>query len=785
MFSILTSRVDLAARRCGRILLWVCVAAVLAVGLGAGPAAADTPASPSTATAADSSGGQTLPKGMPAELRKFIGGSPEFKKGPWFSGPCAAKGGDFSAYLNAMFPVENKLRYWVLDPDDKKKFLKAAAAGIGARTQMASLPSQSGPQRPTGDATKLPDGTAITIGNNGIDDDTAAKMVDQGWVPPETWYTSQFPGSDSSAYPAPAGVCAGNLARWSGKALNTWGFQWADKPDDASLAAMRKIDDNARYTDPCGSNTRGASSYCEHAYFLDCSQVTDRTDQTDCQGWNLGVARMFKATRSWIDSNTTFADRLDNTLNDVWAGTPVYQQYRAGKAVVDAWNKAWALGKKVVDFVSGNPDFIDQWANKAKKSAVDLISKTIPGLASIGDFDITSEWFLKWYAVSTGIGIFVMALMALLAARKAAAKSLPPREVLGNFLGSLPLGLMLMTFAPGAASMIMDLAHTLTDSLAQMVGSSTNDTVNNVSAALGNLTDKTLVGGVITGLIVFVLLIIAGLGLLFGLLAHMFALPLLACAAGLGYGMLVHDQWRAKALRPTLMFLGVVLSKPLLFLMLGAGFGLINFAAKNTAQVGSGVLQPLLSALLMIVVFGMIGLAPFALVKYAPLLPTAADSESFGGQSAFGGVVGGASNAAMMMAGRGGNSVGHAGTHNAATGGGGGGAPMSGGGRHSSGGRTTTGAATAAAHTGGGTPGAASSSKPGVHGSAKSEHGKGAVAGIASRLGSSKLAGAGVIAAPETAGAAMAVTTALAATGAAVNKASSAAQSGPPTPDRS
>jgi hypothetical protein len=113
------------------------------------------------------------------------------------------------------------------------------------------------------------------------------------------------------------------------------------------------------------------------------------------------------------------------------------------------------------------------------------------------------------------------------------------------------------------------------------------------------------------------------------------ALPFAGFVAGIAWGMWVHPKQRKKALRVPMTYGGVLLAKPGTFLLIGFGFKAIDGNASIPALKSGGI--PLLTQLVFIIVILLImGLAPFSLLKYFPLLPTAADSMDSQPSSGFG-----------------------------------------------------------------------------------------------------------------------------------------------------
>ncbi|MFI6368297.1 hypothetical protein ACIBG0_36840 [Nocardia sp. NPDC050630] len=585
--------------------------------LGASGASA-APGTGAPGASAQSAG--SLPKGFPDDLKNFVGGTDEFRSGPWFSGECKDRGGDMGAYINATMAVEDRLIYWSASPDAKKALLHNG------------LLHSQGTISPT---------TPVD------------QYVDEGLEPPYELLPKVFPAGDS-AYSMHTAYCADDLKRWSTSEWNAWGFQWAGSPDKQSMNDIRKASGFDRvpaeaWTSPCGGQV--PSNYCIHAFFVDCDQANPSPDDLRrCIAWNRSVGQLFTGTAQWLQANTSFSDRLREAIE----ATP---QFRVDAAYTRAFAWFWGTAvPNVAKFVADPQSVIDDWADASKQGAVDLASKVLTGLADVGGFDPSAAWFLRWYALSTGIGVVVMGLMTILALWRASAKGETIKTIAGDLLGYAPAGVVLMVFAPMLAQMLVELSNALSQAITRTSGPDMGQMITNIEHFTGELTAPAIPGGVIVGLILFLLLIAGALGVFFGLLMHANALPVLAVAAGIGFGMWVHPKWRPKALRPVLVFIGIVFSKPLLFLLLGVESGLINaeLTGQSTLESDTGNLGKLA---MIVASFIVVGLAPWSLLKYAPLLPTRSDTSGFGAHSGslLAGTLGGVASSRLFYgAGRGG-----------------------------------------------------------------------------------------------------------------------------------
>lgn len=611
------------------IFVIAAVLTVLITGLGAGSALAEpAPADQGAPSGASSStGGKHLPKGFPKDLRRLVAGTDEFKSGPWFTGSCSSKDGDIAAYMGEVFKNEAELMFWSLPEDARYQYLALRLQVVrgGGSTMARPVPIEGvGDVMPTKENVK--------------------KLVESGAIRPSDkngMLAGAYPTTRSSEYPSTSPTCAKDIQKWTTKAMTTWGFEWAKKPDDESVQAMvaaagdKGEQVQKRIDNPCEGE--GAIWFCQHAYFLDCAKETDRTALTLCRQWNVNVGRLYAGTENWIDQNKNAADRVQEGLTKVWDSTGGVLASGVAKAFSWLWDST--VGP-AVEFFKDAKELPEKWANYMKASAMDMLNKVLPSLASVGEFDLTQGWFLKWYAMSVGLGLAVMVAMFLFATASAARRG-GADTLARDVIGYLPLGMVLMIYTPMLAGMLQAMMHALTAQIVELGGTTTDQLVENVSASLGALTNETLVGGVIMGIVGFGLMAFGMLALYLGMLMHQIGIPLACVGAAIAYGMLVFPKMRPKALRIPLMLLSLMASVPLLFIMLMVVFEGISAALANSTT-GDGSIEGLGQLLLGAFGFFVIGVAPFALLKWAPMLPSEEDADRMGDAgSGSGQVVGG------------------------------------------------------------------------------------------------------------------------------------------------
>ncbi|NKR30197.1 hypothetical protein GS538_09095 [Rhodococcus hoagii] len=536
----------------------------------------------------------TLPEGFPADLRQFVAGTDEFRSGPWFSGVCATKGGDLGAYITAAFGQEDRLMWWA-DPENKGKT-----------------------------------------------------------EPPHDDLPKVFP-YDDPAFKMPT-ACADDLKSFATESSSgPWGFDWAAEPDSASVDAM--ITAAAEYgsvpsqawSKPCDIN-EGGGMYCAHAFFVDCSKATNASSLGPCTAWNQSVGKLFGGTANWVDKNTSFTDRLSDRLNR----TPIF---KAGKWVLNfdlaLIKGAVGAAGAMVAFVADPTSFAGKWANDFKTGAVDMSTKVLQSMTCSNHFDPASPSFRSLYAASFAFGMLVMAFMAVFTVVRSGYRG-SPKELAESLFQYLPMGLFLSAFVPALAALILGVTEAATEDTAKILGQSTGKIIADVTA-FGAATADNFLGGAIGGMILFAILALAALLLWIGLQIHQYGIPLSLVATAISLGMMVSPKYRKKALGPVFVFLGLALSVPLLFLLLAVVFGTADGALNQVSNSAMGTASQVL-----FVAIGMMlaAAAPWALLKWAPVLPTKADSEDFGGSGPGLGseAVGAAGN--YMMYGRGGGGKG-------------------------------------------------------------------------------------------------------------------------------
>jgi hypothetical protein len=138
---------------------------------------------------------------------------------------------------------------------------------------------------------------------------------------------------------------------------------------------------------------------------------------------------------------------------------------------------------------------------------------------------------------------------------------------------------------------------------------------------VNSVTDS-IPGGGFMGFILFLLMFLGALGLWVGLMAQRYGMEVGATLIAFVAGVYVHPRWKRKVERALWVVVGLILAKPVTMIVLGAAFAVINEGLSfkgSTTEVLAGLTLATIGILTT-------GLAPFAALRWAPVLPTSSGS---------------------------------------------------------------------------------------------------------------------------------------------------------------
>ena len=269
-------------------------------------------------------------------------------------------------------------------------------------------------------------------------------------------------------------------------------------------------------------------------------------------------------------------------------------------------------------------------------------------MTSTTSVDLGASWWQAEYARATGLGLIVMVVLLLLMVKDAAGGKISPDELAQSVLALAPIGVILMVFSPSIGLAVAMFSDALTNGIANYTAEGIGAFIGEVSSSIYTITAAGLPGGAILGILLFGLMLLGSLATLVGFIVQEFAMYASAVALGIAWGMMIHPAWRGKTRKLLAFWLATALMKPTLMLTLGLAFAYLNTQLYDAAD-GFAMLTSLLSTGMILC---LVGLSPWLLLKYIPLLPSGneySQAPSGNTAAALAGAAGGALSSAAMM----------------------------------------------------------------------------------------------------------------------------------------
>jgi hypothetical protein len=294
---------------------------------------------------------------------------------------------------------------------------------------------------------------------------------------------------------------------------------------------------------------------------------------------------------------------------------------------------------KVVTFIANPTHALDYFMNDAKGDAIGLFKGVMDEAMKSVSFDAGAAWWRQAYAATASIGLVVLGGMMLLTLSQASSGKIGP-EAARSSMGHSLVGMLMLSMGPPVAWAIGNLSNGMSEGIIEWMGPDVVSFLAQVPlfAAL----TSAMTGGVVMGLVIWGGLFVGSLGIMGTFLVQNLSTYVLGAVMGIAWGMTGNPRWRTKAMRLPMMWVGLVLAKPAMLLVLGIVVKMSN--ALIFASAG-GVMQTVINALTIIIAIIFVAVAPWTLLKWFPLLPDGGDSVTSSGP------VG--TNAAMGMAGSG------------------------------------------------------------------------------------------------------------------------------------
>lgn len=316
----------------------------------------------------------------------------------------------------------------------------------------------------------------------------------------------------------------------------------------------------------------------------------------------------------------------------------------------DSYEAALGAAETVVAavaFVANPARALDFFLNDLKDGAIGMFTGAMTYVTQLTSFDAGAPWWRTAYAATAGIGLAVLAFMLLLTMWQSASGRIDSSEAARTLLGYAPVAVLMMVMGPPVAWGIAYVADGMSAGIISWMGPDVVDFLAKAGSFSGLTAHMT--GGIGMGLLLFGLLFLASLGVIGTFLVQTISVYILGAVVGIAWGMAGNPRWRAKALRLPAVWVGLVLAKPAMLLVLGLVVKMANAINMTPDTIDAGM-KSLVDALLVVLALIFIAFAPWTLLKWFPLLPDGSESVNSSGPVAAGAAMGAAGSTMTTMA---------------------------------------------------------------------------------------------------------------------------------------
>ncbi|WP_166789178.1 hypothetical protein [Cryobacterium sp. TmT2-59] len=293
------------------------------------------------------------------------------------------------------------------------------------------------------------------------------------------------------------------------------------------------------------------------------------------------------------------------------------------------------LGQGVKDVVGGVNNAVntaagvaDFWSDPAGNSfkllqgaAKGLSDTVLPALTHATLPDLTADWFIQAYQVSFALAIFVFVALLIPQIVRTARGHQSGRELGESLTLYGPAFILGAMFGPALGAFLVKFFGALSDSLiAWGVTSNSETIVAKFSTMLSEEDGSGLAGGAVLGVILMFFMILGLLVVLLMLIVQLITLYFSGVLFPLGFVWIVDPQKRKFGSKIAYLWFGVLASHPLLFFLLAIAYSMMS--AQVDAFSDTPSLAKTVTLVVSILALFMAGLAPVALTKFAPVIPT-------------------------------------------------------------------------------------------------------------------------------------------------------------------
>ena len=268
----------------------------------------------------------------------------------------------------------------------------------------------------------------------------------------------------------------------------------------------------------------------------------------------------------------------------------------------------------------------DPWGNtfKALQSAASsLANNVLPALSSAAMPDLTASWFVNAYRVSFALAIFVAVVLLFPQFVRTARGQQAGRELVdsvGIYFGLFLVGAM---FGPALGVVLVNFFNSLSDVLIGWgIQGSTNQVVSQFQTMINNTDPTGMAGGIVVATFLMFCMLLGLLIVVLMLIVMLVTLYFAGVLLPLSLVWIIDPNRRAFGMKLAGVWIGVLASHPLLFLLLGFTY---NMTAANVSAFGNNAsLQSLVTLAVAVIALFLAAASPLMLMKFAPVIPVGA-----------------------------------------------------------------------------------------------------------------------------------------------------------------
>ena len=282
------------------------------------------------------------------------------------------------------------------------------------------------------------------------------------------------------------------------------------------------------------------------------------------------------------------------------------------------------LGDVVDGFTGAVSYWSDPWGNtfKALQDAAKGLSKDVlPALTDATLPDLSTDWFLRAYAISFAAAIFVAVALLIPQVLRTARGAQAGRDLVESVALYFGLFLVGAMFGPALGMVLVNFFHALSEDIVEW---GLQGTVTGVIGDFQTMIAEADPVGITGGLPIAVLLMLCmviGLLLVFAMLVvQLVTLYFTGVLLPLGLVWIIDPGKRNFGTKIVSVWIGILAAHPLLFFLLGFSFVMM---ANSAATFGNNLnLQSLVQLSVAVIALFIAACSPLLLMKLAPVIPT-------------------------------------------------------------------------------------------------------------------------------------------------------------------